>query len=106
MALTLKHRNFVSGSVSGCASRGSYIAAAEAFSSCIPAKGCLRFLNWNRRFAVAASCLDKQTRFLPNSASPNESESGGGHFPAKFFDCFRPAICHNQHRRGAESFFL
>jgi hypothetical protein len=38
-----------------------------------------------------AILIDKQPRFFPNSARSNGSESGGGHFPARFFAPSGPA---------------
>jgi hypothetical protein len=38
------------------------------------------------------NCLDEPSRFSRNSTSLNGFESGGGHFPARFFVSSGPAI--------------
>jgi len=48
---------------------------------CVRMKSWLRLLNSNRRFAPAASLLDKRASFFQNSMPLNGFESGGGHFP-------------------------
>jgi hypothetical protein len=43
------------------------------------------FLELESAVALVANCLDDQARFFPDLTALNGSESGGGHFPARFF---------------------
>ena len=56
------------------------------------------FLELESASVLAANCLDKLVRFFQNSGSLNGFESGGGHFPARFFAPSGPAIAESTQR--------
>jgi hypothetical protein len=50
------------------------------------------FVELESAIRTCRDCLDRLARFFPDSTPLNGSESGGGHFPARFFISSGPAI--------------
>src|SRR5262245_63488115 len=75
------------------------MATMDCISLCEPMKSSPRFWNWNRRSALPANYLATPPRFLQTRSRQPGLESGGGHFPARFFVSSGPAI---QNQRSGE----
>jgi hypothetical protein len=61
-----------------------------------------RLWNWNRRFGVGASCLDKSAKFFQNWRSRNIFESGGRTCPARSFVSSGPQFQNQRNVRKEE----